>query len=104
MPEVWGPTNLLLHHLKLHSPPLLSLFSFLLCILFLLDDEISLPLLAALVVVVKVPRLREASGEGRFALATDEPVEGGPLQVPGLAGWLLEPLSLLRLPLAAIST
>ncbi len=70
--------------------------------LFLLVDKLSLPLLAAHVVVFNMPRLCYASGECSLALATYEFIFGGPLQVKGLAGWLLGSLSLFRLSLTAM--
>ncbi len=58
----------------------------------LLLDGLPLALLLLSVERSEMPALREARGEGRLALAADEVVEDSPLQVPGLAGRLLDHL------------
>jgi len=91
--RVCGPAILLLDDLRLHLPLPLALLFFLLNFFLFGHGKLSLQLILGRVVVVHVPGLRIPSGERGVALATDEAVDGAPLQVPRLTGRLLNPLS-----------
>ncbi len=95
MIRVCGPAILLLDDLRLHLPLPLALLFFLLNFFLFGHGKLSLQLILGRVVVVHVPGLRIPSGERGVALATDEAVDGAPLQVPRLAPWI--PVTLLFL-------
>lgn len=93
MIRVCGPAILLLDDLRLHLPLPLALLLFLLSFFLFGHSKLPLCLILGRVVAVDVPQSRIPSGERGVALATDEAVDGAPLQVPRLTGRLLLSLS-----------